>query len=84
MRLSDAFNIAGLVVTTGSAALMWYFPPRGTAMFDDDGGQLVTWKSNPTEEGKAKARRQRWLSRAAPLALGAGFLLQLIGAIIAA
>lgn len=83
MKVSDALNITGLVLTTSSAVLMWYFPPRGAAIFNDDGSQVVAWKNSPTEAGKAKARRQRWLSRSAPVALGCGFLLQLVAAIMA-
>jgi hypothetical protein len=84
MTAASVLNVAGLLVSTLSAGLMYYFPPRGVAQYTDDGRPVVAWAGEPSEQGVKRALWQRRLSRLAPLLLAVGLAMQLVAAIVSA
>jgi hypothetical protein len=74
-------NVAGLVLNTLAAALMFFFPPM-IGQYTEKGEGVVTWVSSATEEGKRKGVRQRRWSKTALIVLGLGFSLQLMSALL--
>ena len=77
-----ALNIAGLVLSTGAALLMYFYPPR-IETYTEDGRRIVDWVGEPTEEGKARGRWQLRLAKFSPLLLALGLSLQIPAAWVA-
>jgi hypothetical protein len=77
MDASWFLNVAGLVLTTIAAALMYYFPPR-VEQYTDEGAREVAFVNSATAEGKVRAKRNQCMSKLAPAMLVVGFLLQLV------
>lgn len=82
MQTSSMLNVAGLIVSTLAAALMYYFPPR-LSQYTEKGEPISVWVANPTDEGKRIGPVQGRLAKAAPALLAFGFFLQLWAAILA-
>ena len=82
MNIAWFLNVLGLVLTTVAAVLMYYYPPRNITQYTNEGEAQVQWVATATPQGRAKASRQARLSRAAPFLLAAGFVLQLVAALL--
>ena len=78
----STLNILGLVISTLSALLMYYYPPRDTTQYSDAGEPQFNWVGQKVEGGEAKAQLQRRLSVASPAFLAIGFALQLWAALL--
>ena len=76
-------NVAGLIVSTVAAGLMYYFPPR-VQLFTEKGEPIVTLTSNAKQEKQSLGKWQARLSKVAPAMLAAGFLMQLAAACLSA
>jgi hypothetical protein len=76
MKVSWWLNVIGLVVGVAAALLMYYFPPN-VQIYTDKGEPLGSWVGAPTHEGKHRVKWQKKAVKAAPLALGLSFVLQL-------
>jgi hypothetical protein len=76
--LSTQINVAGLILSTVAAGLMYYFPPRGALQYTDEGNPVVRVVSAAVPDGQSKARFQRRISKLAPALLSIGFALQLL------
>ena len=77
--LSWCLNVFGLFVGMIAALLMYYFPPRVQA-YTEPGAKVFAWSTDPSEEGKRKAKHQMLLANAAPIVLGLSFALQFFAA----
>jgi hypothetical protein len=77
-----ALNILGLMLSAFAAWLMYRYPMH-VETYTEDGRRVFEWVTEPTEEGKVRAKRHfRW-ARFAPLMLAVGLLMQLPAAIMA-
>ena len=77
--LSWCLNLFGLFVGMIAALLMYYFPPRVQA-YTETGAMAFTWSTDPSEEGKRKAKHQMFLANTAPIVLRLSFVLQFFAA----
>jgi hypothetical protein len=74
-------NVAGLVLNTIAAGLMYYFPPR-VQQFTEKGEAFLTFVSNPKEQKASVGKRQARLTKVGPGLLALGFGLQLVSAFL--
>ncbi len=81
-HMTSALNITGLLLNSVAAAMLLFFPPH-VQQYTKDGAAIATWTSQSTDESRRRARWQLLLSRSGIGALLIGFLLQLVGALLA-
>jgi hypothetical protein len=79
--LSWWLNLAGLLLATAAACLMYFFPPS-TRRYSADGGALGEWESDQGEAGRRAFKRQDRMTGFGVTVLGGGFALQALAAII--
>lgn len=81
MTCAWILNVAGLIVSTVAAVLMYYFPPR-VQLVTEKGEPVVTWTSNARPEKQSLGKWQARLSKVGPAMLAVGFLMQLTAAFL--
>ena len=81
MTCAWILNVAGLIVSTVAAVLMYYFPPR-VQLVTEKGEPVVTWTSNARPEKQSLGKWQARLSKVGPAVLVVGFLMQLTAAFL--